>query len=306
MRSPRTPAVHMNTRMFWTPGGLVVRRRLRPQPDDRGRGGHRGLPRGARRPPATRTIPGYYPRFKAWADDYFMIRHRGEARGVGGIFYDDLCTRRLGGGLRLHPGRGPRLPRRLRADHRAAHGRALDRGGARDPARQARPLRRVQPALRPRHALRAGDRPQRRGGADVAAAGRPGPGPANPPGHGATAAALPAKSARARAKAAPAEAERAKAGGAAWRRSQIGARLPAAVTRLPRAGRRGPKSLGTAERCRAVPQGPKQLPGDRMTSLFSLWRPGGRWGGYPLRRPFGASRGRARLLGAAMALFGRA
>jgi len=36
--------------------------------------------------------PGYYPRFSAWADDYFFIRHRNEARGVGGIFYDDLDT----------------------------------------------------------------------------------------------------------------------------------------------------------------------------------------------------------------------
>ena len=92
MRSPRTPAVHMNTRMFWTPGGLVVRRRVRPQPGDRGRGRHRGLPRGAARRACDAHEPGYYPRFKAWADEYFMIRHRGEARGVGGIFYDDLCT----------------------------------------------------------------------------------------------------------------------------------------------------------------------------------------------------------------------
>lgn len=32
----------------------------------------------------------YYPKFKQWCDDYFLIKHRGERRGLGGIFFDDL------------------------------------------------------------------------------------------------------------------------------------------------------------------------------------------------------------------------
>ena len=37
--------------------------------------------------------PTYYPKFKKWADDYFVIKHRGETRGLGGIFFDDLKDR---------------------------------------------------------------------------------------------------------------------------------------------------------------------------------------------------------------------
>lgn len=91
MRSPKVPAVHMNTRMFWTEGAWWFGggSDLNPMVEVAEDTAHFHA---ALQAACDRHDPAYYPKFKAWADDYFMIRHRGEARGVGGIFYDDLCT----------------------------------------------------------------------------------------------------------------------------------------------------------------------------------------------------------------------
>jgi coproporphyrinogen III oxidase len=44
--------------------------------------------------------PQLYPTFKKWCDDYFFITHRGESRGIGGLFFDDLNE---GAHMRLGP-----------------------------------------------------------------------------------------------------------------------------------------------------------------------------------------------------------
>lgn len=38
------------------------------------------------------TDLSYYPKFKKWCDNYFHVSHRGERRGIGGIFFDDMDT----------------------------------------------------------------------------------------------------------------------------------------------------------------------------------------------------------------------
>ncbi len=128
MQNPHAPAVHMNTRMFWTPARLVVRRRVRPQPLHRICRGHRAFPRHAASRPAMRHAPDYYPRFKAWADEYFFVPHRGRARGVGGIFYDDLNTGDWEADFAFTQDVGRAFLPAYRAAGRGAQGPALDRG----------------------------------------------------------------------------------------------------------------------------------------------------------------------------------
>lgn len=91
MQNPHCPAVHMNTRMFWTPGaswfgGGADLNPCIEYPQDTAHF-HATL-----KAACDAHTPDYYGRFKAWADEYFFIPHRGRARGVGGIFYDDLAT----------------------------------------------------------------------------------------------------------------------------------------------------------------------------------------------------------------------
>ncbi|MFM7446122.1 MAG: oxygen-dependent coproporphyrinogen oxidase [Tabrizicola sp.] len=91
MVNPHAPAVHMNTRMFWTPGAWWFGggSDLNPCIEYAEDTAHfHAQMQGA----CDAHNPDYYAKFKAWADEYFFIPHRGRARGVGGIFYDDLNT----------------------------------------------------------------------------------------------------------------------------------------------------------------------------------------------------------------------
>ena len=93
-RNPYVPTVHMNVRLFcatplggapvfWFGGGMD----LTPYYgfEDDARHFHTAC-RDALAP----FGPELHPRFKAWCDEYFFLKHRNEPRGVGGIFFDDF------------------------------------------------------------------------------------------------------------------------------------------------------------------------------------------------------------------------
>jgi coproporphyrinogen III oxidase len=91
MQNPHVPAVHMNTRMFWTPhawwfgGGSDLNPCIEYDEDT---AYFHAVQKQHLDPYGT----DHYPRLKTWADEYFYIPHRKRARGVGGIFMDDHCT----------------------------------------------------------------------------------------------------------------------------------------------------------------------------------------------------------------------
>jgi coproporphyrinogen III oxidase len=104
-RNPYVPIVHMNVRMLaatpagkgpvtWFGGGMD----LTPTYgfEDDARHFHRTC-RDALAPFGADK----YPRFKRWCDEYFFLRHRGEPRGIGGIFYDDFAELGFDGGFAM-------------------------------------------------------------------------------------------------------------------------------------------------------------------------------------------------------------
>ncbi|MEZ5995670.1 MAG: oxygen-dependent coproporphyrinogen oxidase [Hyphomonadaceae bacterium] len=91
MRNPHCPAAHMNTRHiatteWWFGGGGD----LNPtQAAQRNEAHEDAVAFHAPYRDACETHEaGLYGRYKTWADEYFWLPHRGEPRGVGGIFYD--------------------------------------------------------------------------------------------------------------------------------------------------------------------------------------------------------------------------
>jgi coproporphyrinogen III oxidase len=94
-RNPYVPTAHMNVRMFaalpagkepvlWFGGGMDLTPYYGFEED--AQHFHRSC-----REALAPFGEALYPRFKRWCDEYFFLKHRGEPRGVGGVFYDDFA-----------------------------------------------------------------------------------------------------------------------------------------------------------------------------------------------------------------------
>ena len=86
-RNPYIPTVHLNYRYFeagpvWWFGGGADLTPYYPFLDD-ARHFHR-----THQAACDSVHPDLHKVFKPWCDEYFFLKHRGETRGVGGIFYD--------------------------------------------------------------------------------------------------------------------------------------------------------------------------------------------------------------------------
>ena len=87
MRNPKIPAVHFNTRFVvtskkWFGGGMDVTPSLKDSNEKKMV--HKNLKL------VCNNNKKSYKNYKNWCDDYFLIKHREETRGIGGIFFDYL------------------------------------------------------------------------------------------------------------------------------------------------------------------------------------------------------------------------
>ena len=100
-RNPYCPTAHMNVRFFvaeksgeapvwWFGGGMDLTPYYGFEED--AAHFHRNC-----RDTLTPFGTDVHARYKKWCDDYFFLKHRNEARGVGGIFFDDLSEGGNGG-----------------------------------------------------------------------------------------------------------------------------------------------------------------------------------------------------------------
>jgi len=86
MQNPHIPAMHFNTRFIctkknWFGGGLDVTPAIKDMSEKNNF--HKKL-----KLMCDQHDKKYYAKYKKWCDEYFYLPHRGEARGIGGIFFD--------------------------------------------------------------------------------------------------------------------------------------------------------------------------------------------------------------------------